>query len=190
VTRTLRSATPPDGFRYRSDVLEADEEQSLLDRIRELPLAEFEFHGYLANRRVVSFGFKYQYDERVLRPAEPIPEFLFPLRERAAAFVGRRAEELVQSVVSEYRPGTQIGWHRDKPEFGEVVGVSLASPCTFRFRRRLGDDAWQRFSFRAEPRSMYLLSGAARTDWYHSIPAVEALRYSITFRTLAGRTGP
>lgn len=186
MSRSLRTATPPPGFRYRSDFLAVEEERALIDRVQTLSLAEFEFHGYRAKRRVISFGFKYQYDERVLNPAPPIPEFLHSLRARAAEFAGLAAGDLVQSVVSEYRPGTQIGWHRDKPEFGEVVGVSLASSCTFRFRRPLGPGAFRRFSFMAEPRSAYLLSGPARTDWYHSIPAVESLRYSITFRTLRG----
>jgi len=187
VRRTVRSAQPPPGFRYRTGFLEAVEERALVEWIETLPLTQFEFHGYLAKRRVVSFGWKYEYDERALHRAEPIPEMLFPLRERAAGFVGCRAEDLVQSSVVEYRPGTSIGWHRDKPMFGEVVGVSLRSPCTFRFRRRIGTRdarAWQRFSFTAEPRSIYLMSGPARTDFEHSIPAVASLRYSITFRTL------
>jgi alkylated DNA repair dioxygenase AlkB len=185
--RNLRSAQPPEGIRYRSQFVEAGEEQALLLWIRTLPLSAFEFHGYLARRRVVSFGWKYLYDSRVLAPATPIPPSLFPLRERAAVFAGCRAEELVQSTVAEYRAGTMIGWHRDKPMFEEVIGVSLRSPCMFRLRRRLGrgdSAAWQRYSFLAEPRSVYMLSGPARTDFEHSIPAVASLRYSITFRTL------
>jgi alkylated DNA repair dioxygenase AlkB len=186
VTRSVRSAQPPPGFRYRTEFVESGEERALLEWIETLPLTEFQFHGYLAKRRVVSFGWKYEYDERALHRAEPIPAMLFPLRERAAAFLGCPAEDLIQSSVVEYRPGTAIGWHRDKPMFGEVVGVSLLSPCTFRFRRRIGTRdarAWQRFSFIAEPRSVYLMSGPSRTDFEHSIPSVESLRYSITFRT-------
>jgi len=185
--RNVRTAQPPEGFRYRSQFVDAGEEQALLVWIRTLSLSAFEFHGYLARRRVVSFGWKYLYDSRMLQPAAPIPPILFPLRERAAVFAGCRAEELVQSTVAEYSAGTMIGWHRDKPMFGEVIGVSLCSPCTFRFRRRLGRGdaaAWQRYAFLAEPRSVYLLSGPARTDFEHSIPAVTSLRYSITFRTL------
>jgi len=186
--RNVRVAEPPAGFRYRAGLVEDGEAGALLDWIATLPLTEFEFHGYLAKRRVVSFGFRYRYDERVLQPAEPIPEFLVPLREQAAAFAGRDADEFVQSTVAEYRPGTAIGWHRDKPVFGDVVGVSLRAPCVFRFRRSLGSDAWERYSLVAEPRSVYLLSGAARNDFEHSIPAVESLRYSITFRTLRKKT--
>ena len=192
-SRSVRAAQPPPGFRYRTEFVAPSEERALLEWIVTLPLTEFEFHGYLAKRRVISFGWKYEYDERVLQRAEPIPAMLLPMRERAASFAGCRAEDLVQSSVAEYRPGTPIGWHRDKPMFGEVVGVSLRSSCTFRFRRRIGAGdgaAWQRFSFVAEPRSVYLMSGPARTDFEHSIPAVTALRYSITFRTLRDTFDP
>ena len=182
--RNIRTAAPPPGFRYHTEFVEIEEERELLDRIRTLPFSEFEFHGYLARRRVISFGWRYQYDERVLQPAEPIPAFLLPLRECAAIFARCRADDLVQSTVAEYRPGTAIGWHRDKPVFGEVIGVSLCSSCLFRFRRRVGSDAWERYSLVAEPRSVYLMSGEARKDFEHSIPAVTSLRYSITFRTL------
>jgi alkylated DNA repair dioxygenase AlkB len=182
--RSTRSAAPPEGFVYLPDLLSPGDEAALVARIRELPLKEFEFQGYLAKRRVVYYGWQYSYGERRIGPAEPIPEFLLPLRERAAGLAGLPAAELVQALVAEYRPGTPIGWHRDKPMFGDVVGVSLVSSCVFRFRRRAGANAWERFSLTAEPRSAYVLSGPARDEWEHSIPAVAALRYSITFRTL------
>ncbi|HEY7114620.1 MAG TPA: alpha-ketoglutarate-dependent dioxygenase AlkB [Thermoanaerobaculia bacterium] len=185
--RSVRVSTPPAGFRYQSELVNIEEERGLLDGVRALPLTEFEFHGYLAKRRVMSFGFRYRYDERILQPAEPIPAFLLPLRERAAVFAGCRADALVQSTVAEYGPGTAIGWHRDKPVFGDVIGVSLCSSCVFRFRRRLGSEDWERYSFVAEPRSAYRLSGAAREEFEHSIPEVASLRYSITFRTLRRR---
>jgi len=182
--RSSRSLTPPDGFRYRSDLVAPEEEAALVARIRELPLKEFEFQGYLAKRRVVYYGWQYSYGERRIGPADPIPGFLLPLRERAAELAGLPGAELVQALVAEYRPGTPIGWHRDKPMFGDVVGVSLLSPCVFRFRRRAGASRWERYSLTAEPRSAYLLSGPARDEWEHSIPEVAALRYSVTFRTL------
>ena len=86
-------------------------------------------------------------------------------------------------LVTEYPPGATIGWHRDRPEFGDVVGISLLTPCVFRLRRRKGP-GWERASLTVDRRSAYLLRGSVRTDWEHSIPAVAALRYSITFRTL------
>ncbi|HEX4438567.1 MAG TPA: alpha-ketoglutarate-dependent dioxygenase AlkB [Thermoanaerobaculia bacterium] len=186
--RSSRSAAPPEGFRYLSDLLAPEDESGLIARIRELPLKEFEFQGYIAKRRVVYYGWQYSYGERRLGPAEAIPEFLLPLRERAASFAGLAAADLVQALVAEYRRGTPIGWHRDKPMFGDVVGVSLLSPCVLRFRRRTGPSSWERHSLTAEPRSAYLLSGPARNEWEHSIPAVAALRYSVTFRTLAKET--
>jgi alkylated DNA repair dioxygenase AlkB len=184
--RTVRSATPPEGFRYQPDFIAPEEERALAEWIPGLPLKEFEFQGYLARRRVVYYGWEYSYGSRALQRAEEIPEFLLPLRERAAGLAELPASELVQALVAEYRPGTPIGWHRDRPMFGDVVGVSLLSPCTFRFRRPAGE-GWERYSLTAEPRSAYLMRGPARNEWEHSIPEVAELRYSITFRTLRRR---
>ena len=178
-------AEPPRGFLYGRELVSPEQERELVERIRELPLKEFEFHGYLGKRRVVYFGWQYSYGDRTLNPAPEIPAFLIPLRERAAAFAGLTAGDLVHAMATEYRPGTTIGWHRDKAAFGDVIGVSLHSPCVFRLRRKVESGRWERYSIVAEPRSAYLLRGAARAEWQHSIPAVEELRYSVTFRSLA-----
>jgi alkylated DNA repair dioxygenase AlkB len=175
----------PAGFHYVPALIAPDEEAELLERVRELPLREFEFHGYTGKRRVVSFGWQYDFGARLLRKADDFPPFLLPLRERAAAFAGMPPSALQHVLVTEYGPGAAIGWHRDKDVFGEVVGVSLLSPCVFRLRRRAGA-GWERASLTAEPRSAYLLSGPSRTEWEHSIPPVDELRYSITFRNLKG----
>jgi alkylated DNA repair dioxygenase AlkB len=174
---------PPEGFRYQADVLPAAQEQELVARIRELPLKEFEFHGYVGKRRVVSYGWHYDFGERKLHRADDIPGFLLPLRDRAAAFADVAPEDLSHALVTEYGPGAAIGWHRDKGVFGDVIGISLLSPCVFRLRRKAGAK-WERYSLTAEPRSAYLLRGPSRTEWEHSIPAVDSLRYSITFRSL------
>ena len=174
---------PPEGFRYEAGVLPEAEERELVERIRELPLKEFEFHGYVGKRRVVSYGWHYDFGERRLHEVDEIPAFLIPLRDRAAAFAELDPGHLPHALVTEYAPGAAIGWHRDKGVFGDVIGVSLLSPCVFRLRRKVGS-AWERYSLTAEPRSAYLLRGPSRTEWEHSIPAVDALRYSITFRSL------
>ena len=173
----------PEGFEYRPEFLAAAEERELIRKIEALPFAEFEFQGFLAKRRVVSFGWQYLFDGSGLRKADDMPPFLLPLRARAAAFAGIPAEELQHVLLTEYRPGAAIGWHKDRSVFGETVGISLLSPCRLRFRRRAGAK-WERSALIAEPRSAYLLKGPSRTIWEHSIPAVEALRYSITFRNL------
>ncbi len=175
----------PGGFRYQPDVLTADEQEALVERIAPLPFKEFEFQGDIGKRRVVSYGWKYDFTTRQLERSADIPGFLLPLRERAASFAGMAAERLQQALVTEYGPGAPIGWHKDKAVFGEVVGVSLLSPCTFRLRRKAGA-GWERVSLTAEPGSMYLLSGPSRTEWEHSIPPVEQLRYSVTFRNFKG----
>jgi alkylated DNA repair dioxygenase AlkB len=179
----VRIPGPPEGFRYQAEVLPAAEESELVERIKTLPLKEFEFHGYTGKRRVLSYGWHYDFGERKLGPAGDIPIFLHPVRERAAAFAGLPAGDLPHALITEYSPGAAIGWHRDKGVFEDVVGISLLSPCNFRFRRKAGA-GWERYSQIVEPRSAYLLRGAARGEWEHSIPGVDALRYSITFRSL------
>jgi alkylated DNA repair dioxygenase AlkB len=174
----------PEGFRYRPDLIGRAEEEALLAHVRELPFREFEFHGYTGKRRTVSFGWHYDFSARHLREADAIPGFLIGLRHAAAAFAGLEPEGLEHVLVTEYGPGAGIGWHRDKSVFGETVGVSLLSPCVLRLRRKAGEKRWERANVVADPRSAYLLTGTARTSWEHSIPPVEALRYSITFRNL------
>ena len=173
----------PESFRYQADVLLDEEERELIEQIQDLPLKEFEFHGYVGKRRVLSFGLHYDFGQERLRQAEQIPNFLQASRARAAAFAGLKPEDLLHILITEYRPGTTIGWHRDKGVFDEVIGISLLAPCRLRFRRRVGS-SWERYSLMVEPRSAYLLRGASRTEWEHSIPPVDALRYSITFRSL------
>lgn len=163
------------------------EEKDLVDHIRELPLKEYEFHRFTAKRRVIYYGWKYDSSERRLKPTEQIPYFLQKLRERAASFAGLPKEDLALAQVIEYGTGAAIGWHRDSSVFGDILGISLLSPCSFRFRRKAGA-TWERYSRIAEPRSIYLLRGPSRTEWQHSIPAVNVLRYSIIFRTLAEST--
>ena len=172
-----------EGFRYGPELISPGDEDGLVVRVRELPFKEFEFHGYLGKRRVVSFGWHYDFSGGGLRKAEDIPEFLLPLRASAASFAGVEAEAFQHVLVTEYTPGAGIGWHRDKSVFGEVVGISLLAPCVLRFRKKV-DGKWDRVNVRAERRSAYHLSGPARSVWQHSILRVDSLRYSITFRNL------
>ncbi|HYC51449.1 MAG TPA: alpha-ketoglutarate-dependent dioxygenase AlkB [Gemmatimonadaceae bacterium] len=185
----LFDTTPayPEGFRYEEDILSSATEQDLLAQIPELPFREFEFHGYTGKRRVVSFGWKYDFSARTLDEVAPIPSYLLPVRDLAASFAGLTPEALEHVLVTEYSPGAAIGWHKDKAVFGDIVGISLKSACTFRLRRAVGD-RWERVNVIAKPRSAYLLRGASRTEWEHSIPAVDELRYSLTFRTRVGGT--
>lgn len=175
--------TFPEGFRYRPELIDPAGEEALLGHVRGLPFREFEFHGYTGKRRVVSFGWQYDFTARRLHQVDDMPGFLLGLRDVAAAFGGLEPAALQHVLVTEYGPGAAIGWHRDRAVFGQVVGISLLAACTFRLRRAL-DRGWERVSLVAEPRSAYLLSGPARTEWEHSIPPVDSLRYSITFRNL------
>jgi alkylated DNA repair dioxygenase AlkB len=171
----------PEGFRYQREVIAREMETSLLAKFGELPFREFEFHGYTGKRRVVSYGWQYDFAEAKLRKTEDIPDFLFPVRDIAARFAGVDPTLLHHVLVTEYSPGAPIGWHRDKAVFGDVIGISLLSSCTFRLRRKVGGK-WERASIIAEPRSAYLMRGPSRTEWEHSIPPVDSLRYSITLR--------
>jgi alkylated DNA repair dioxygenase AlkB len=172
----------PEGFRYQPELISPAEEARLLEEIRALPFKEFDFHGFAGKRRVVSFGWRYDFNDRTLQEATEIPPFLRGVRDAAGRFAGLPADALPHVLVTEYDHAA-IGWHRDKPVFGDVVGVSLLSPCTFRLRRKVGAK-YERASIIAEPRSAYLLRGPSRTEWEHSIPETDGLRYSITFRTM------
>src|SRR3954465_2970365 len=171
----------PQGFRYRPDFISEDEERMLVEHIAGLPLKEFEFQGFLGKRRILLFGWRYDFNGRGLQQTEDMPAFLLPVRKQASAFAGLPPEPLQQVLLTEYKPGVQIGWHKDRSVFGEVIGISLLSPNAPRLRRNAGD-RWERASIAAEPRSAYLLAGPSRTEWEHSIPAIGSLRYSITFR--------
>jgi alkylated DNA repair dioxygenase AlkB len=154
-----------------------------MQHIRELPFREFQFHGFVGKRRTVSFGWQYDYSGQHLKRAEDIPEFLLPLRSKAASFAGFEPPAFQHVLVTEYGPGAGIGWHRDKSVFGQVVGVSLLTSCVLRFRRK-ENEKWQRTNVPVEARSAYHLRGPARTEWQHSILRVDELRYAITFRNL------
>src|SRR5215210_7083493 len=153
----------PVGFRHKADFLSPEDEARLVSIIEALPFRQFEFQGFLGKRRVVSFGWKYDFNDRALRRADDILEFLLPVRERAARFAKLPPSVFQQVLLTEYQPGASIGWHKDKPVFDEVIGISLLSPCVFRFRRQKGP-AWKRASLTMEPRSIYMLAGASRSE--------------------------
>jgi alkylated DNA repair dioxygenase AlkB len=178
----------PSGLRYYPEIITRPAELNLIERIRALALVPFQFGAFEGKRRVASFGFKYDYAERRLQEAEQTPDWLAPLIEKVEAYGGPTAK-IKQVLCTEYDPGVGIGWHRDKPHFDEVFGLSLGSACKFRLRRKLGEK-WERFTLDAEPRSLYIMTGESRHVWEHSIPAVEAPRYSITFRSMAGDDAP
>jgi alkylated DNA repair dioxygenase AlkB len=174
----------PSGLTYLPSVLPEEDCQALVSRFEALPFKPFAFQGYFANRRIVSFGWRYDYAGRALQQADDLPEFLQPLRARAAALASLTPEALEQVLVTEYAAGAGIGWHRDKPMFENVIAFSFLSPCVLRFRIRSGK-GWKRSSLAVESGSAYFLRGAARREWEHSIPPVSALRYSVTFRDFA-----
>jgi alkylated DNA repair dioxygenase AlkB len=174
----------PDGFRYSPELITAPEEQALAACFKALPFKPYDFHGFQGARQTVSFGWKYAADGKTVEPVEPIPDFLEAVRAKAAAFAGLESEGLAQLLVTQYPPGAPIGWHRDRPAFKEVIGVSLLTPAPLRLRLERPGGGWDRVTQVLQPRSAYLLSGPARHQWQHSIPPLDALRYSITFRTL------
>jgi alkylated DNA repair dioxygenase AlkB len=175
----------PPGFVYHADFLADDEENQLARKLASLPLAPFDFHGFQGKRRTVSYGWRYAFDGGGLSEGDPIPEFLLPLRDRAARLVGAKLSAFEHLLVTEYSAGAGIGWHKDRSVFGQTIGISLLAPCRLRFRRRSGA-GWDRSTVSVQPRSLYLLTGAARSEWEHSIPPLDQLRYSITLRDLAG----
>lgn len=172
------------GLAYCEDFISPDEHSALLKQLEGLDLDPFRFHGWLGKRRTQSFGWRYDFDDASFRPTEPIPDWLSPLRDRAAIFAGVAPDEIAHVLIARYDPGAGIGWHRDRPQFERVVGVSLSAAAVLRFRQRTAS-GFRRASLPVEPRSAYLLSGEARGQWEHSIAPGEALRFSITFRSLS-----
>jgi alkylated DNA repair dioxygenase AlkB len=185
--RSLFGLDPPlpEGLGYMPEFIDAEQENELLARMPSLPLREARYKGYIANRRTLSYGSGYDFETNVLTPASPVPEFLFPLRDQVARWLDLPAERFSHALLTEYRPGTALGWHRDVPDFDVVVGVSLASSCRMRFRPFPPESGKRQdvFALELEPRSVYVLRGSVRWRWQHSVPATKGLRYSITFRT-------
>lgn len=176
----------PDGLTYEQEFLSPADENALLQQLAALPFAAARYKAYEARRRVVSYGGRYDFDQNVLQPAEPMPAFLLALRTRVADALGVDPDALQHALLSEYRPGTPLGWHRDVPDFEAVAGVSLLAACTMRFRPYPPPRGRSPvLALDLKPRSLYVLRDAARWRWQHRIDATPALRYSITFRTLA-----
>ena len=174
------------GLSFTEDLITPAEEEALIDRIETLDLSPFRFQGWTGKRMTRTFGWRYDFDDRSFAPVDPLPDWVLPMRDRAAAFADIPADDFVHALVTRYDPGAPIGWHRDRPQFGEVVGISLGSHATLRFRRRV-KSGFQRASLELAARSAYLLSGEVRRDWEHSIAPAQQLRFSITFRTLSDR---
>ena len=175
----------PVGLVYEPDFISREEEAALLTEISSLPLQEAKYKDYTAKRRIMSYGASYDFSSNELIPAGPIPPFLHPLRERIAQWVDVPASRFTHALIAEYKTGTQLGWHRDVPEFEIIVGVSLGGPCRMRLRRyppKKGRSTAS-LSLDLEPRSAYVMRGEARWGWQHSIPPTKTMRYSITFRT-------
>ena len=172
----------PDGLIYMPEFVSDDEERALISLSETLPFHEVRMRGQVARRTVIHFGWDYDYEGWSVHPTDPPPTPLRALADRCAAAAVIAPEALEQFLVARYPPGATIGWHRDAPMFGTpVIGVSLGSACTMRFRRKAGETS---FPHLLEPRSLYILSGPARSQWHHSIPPTKSLRYSITMRTL------
>ncbi|HEX5238784.1 MAG TPA: alpha-ketoglutarate-dependent dioxygenase AlkB [Sphingomicrobium sp.] len=174
------------GLDYHEEFIGEAEHDALIRHLRELDLSPFRFHGWIGNRKTKSFGWRYDFEDASFSPAEAIPEWLHPLREKAAVFAGIEPEDFVHVLLARYDPGAGIGWHRDRDVFDQVVGISLATPAVLRFRRRK-PGGFDRASLDVPPRSAYLLSGEARWDWEHRITPGDELRFSITFRALSGK---
>jgi alkylated DNA repair dioxygenase AlkB len=173
----------PQGLRHRPEFVAPAAEAELIAQIQELPLRPFQFGAYEGKRKVASFGFRYDDTARRLEQATPIPGWLTSTIAVVESFGDLPQGSVRQVLCTEYDEGVGIGWHRDKPHFEDIFGLSLGSACQFRFRRAVADK-WERFTLTAEPRSLYGMSGPSRQTWEHSIPAVAARRYSITFRTM------
>ncbi|WP_426261070.1 alpha-ketoglutarate-dependent dioxygenase AlkB [Sphingomonas sp. DC1100-1] len=172
------------GLAQRAALISAEEERLLIERIDATDLAPFRFQGWTGKRLTTSFGWSYDFEIGRPKDAPPMPDWLLPIRDRAAGFAGLAPAALIQALLIRYDPGAGIGWHRDRPIYGHVVGLSLGEPATMRFRRRRSD-GFERVLVPLDPRGGYHMTGPARHEWEHSIAPMERPRWSITFRSLA-----
>ena len=179
---------PPllDGLSFAEALTDARQEAALLDAMRAVDVAPFRFHGWTGKRQTASFGWRYDFDDASFSATTPLPGWLLPVRDKAAAFAGLDPETLMQAMVTRYDPGAGIGWHRDRPQFEHVIGVSLGADAVLRLRRRT-PAGFERRALAVTRRSVYHLSGAARYDWEHSIAPIDETRWSITFRSLSDK---
>jgi len=175
-----------EGLGYHEDFIGEAEEKDLIDRLTGLDLAPFRFQGWLGNRKTRSFGWRYDFDDASFTRTDPMPAWLHSLCEKAAALAGVAPSEIHHALIARYDPGAGIGWHKDRDVFERVVGISMSTPATLRFRQRSGA-TFRRASLELAPRSAYLLSGELRWDWEHRILPGDRVRFSITFRTLSAK---
>jgi alkylated DNA repair dioxygenase AlkB len=186
------SAKVPDGFIYRRNFIAEAEEQELIREIQKLHLTPFKYYQFTGKRRTISFGWQYEFATSEITTAPDVPAFLLPVRTRAGTFFNIAPNSLIQTSIIEYPTGAPIGWHRDIPHFGVVVGISLGAACRMRFRKYHRDRSKKLnrdeiLSIELQPRSIYLMSGASREIWQHSIPPVKELRYAIIMRTVRAK---
>ena len=174
------------GLDYRRDFIDQAEHDMLVERLQAMDLTPFRFQGWIGNRRTQSFGWRYDFEDASFTPTEPLPSWLEPLRDRAAAYADVKPLDIHHALIARYDAGAGIGWHKDRDVFDRVVGVSFANSDSLRFRQRTAD-GFRRASLDVEPRSAYFLSGAARWEWEHRIMPGDRLRFSITFRTLSDK---
>ncbi|MBB5716536.1 alpha-ketoglutarate-dependent dioxygenase AlkB [Sphingomonas aerophila] len=174
------------GLAQRPSLISADEERMLIERIDATDLTSFRFQGWTGKRLTTSFGWSYDFEVGRPKEAPPMPDWLLPIRDKAARFAGLTPADLIQALLIRYDPGAGIGWHRDRPIYGHVLGISLGEPAMMRFRRRRVD-GFDRLSVPLDPRGGYHMTGLARHEWEHSIAPMNRPRWSITFRSLAER---
>jgi alkylated DNA repair dioxygenase AlkB len=186
------SAQVPDGFLYWENFISEAEEHELIQEIQRVHLEPFRYYQFTGKRRTASFGWQYEFGASEVTAAAEFPPFLLSFRTRAGKVFDIDPNTLIQASIIEYSTGSPIGWHRDIPHFGDVIGISLGAACRMRFRKysrvrtkkRNRDEA---SSIELQPRSIYLMSGASRESWQHSIPPVKELRYAIMMRTLRAK---
>jgi alkylated DNA repair dioxygenase AlkB len=178
-----RAAPLIPGLTLVEEAVSAAEETELAAQIDAAPLAPFQFGQWEGKRLTVHYGSAYDFARHRLDEAPPLPGWLVELRARLAPQVGLDPAALQAALLIRYDPGAGIGWHRDRPHYGEVVGLSLGAPCIMRLRRRT-ETGFERKNVPLPPRSLYRLSGEVRWDWEHSIVPLAVTRWSVTLRTL------
>jgi alkylated DNA repair dioxygenase AlkB len=158
----------------------------LLHQIAAIELRNLNFRGHEEEKKVASFGYDRIFEKRILTKGKQIPKQFEWLLEMMARKTHIGFDRISGFLVTAYPKGSVINWNRDATPFDTIIGVSLLSDCTFKFRPldQTKQNRKNIISFPVLRKSIYIMRDESRSEWEHSIASVTSQRFSISLRTL------